>query len=969
MADIKDKVKFRKFVNNEREALALDKVDFDSSTNTLTMYSSFDPTIKEETTIPISNVELDTALEQSGKAADAKATGDAVRAVRAMIGTPLTSNQASGMTDVSKIYVYTGNEEGYQTGHWYYYNGTSWVDGGVYNSSAIDTDKTLSIENMPADAKKTGDEIDSLKSDLSDLDAELKYELAHITVEVDSTLTNENMPADAKAVGDKILATKEEIETEIYDNVIKYPQDTDGDKIFPISEKMLTVKADGSSDYEDIPTGNVARDLLFDSYSEDDSKTKVNITINTSGTPATGEVKGLRSTATILTGDGSVGSVNLRDDNYLQYTSLGTTMVIPVISGHKYAFVAKTPKQEDGWYNFTGMFFSTGFDFTFTVPYMPIPETGGSREATGSDYSDGGGKIFTGAKVTVPTGMNYIVIQSGWLISDSSQESGFREFEVYDYTEYPINATYDKIVEDPVIGDTYKISYALIKASSSNTSVSIDGSNQYKTTITAETGKIISSCTVKIGNTVYNAKDGAITINNANSNIKISAASEALPDDTYVGAYSVKRQLIPQDLLDEKLDTPKGISSAEVGQMLYSDGTGGISIGDAPFVPNCKISMDWQDVYGFWTSGYFYDPTNNYAYTQIPAGDTLWTETELRLGVSCTPYNNLINVSQGERYRYRNTQIHHDRLNMYLPGVYIFDSNKSVIQTIEGGGEYKEFVIPKNGVYMAVLYYNAQSNYSLQRYDVVGFSKKDMLTAVQANYRTYLCTTPPTMQPLDKVYFCIGADDLRPWQTKKIHDYLTSKNLRYYMAAIPEAVKAAVHDDPYKTNYDYMVMCVENGGEIVVHSDEWIQSSNIDDLDMLYRYFYLHKKELEFYGFTPHGIFLAGGDGAISVDERINSWATYLYDYSDAFGYHFPYNFLGRGNKILEYMSPSQVDSVITQAFEEHSFACFLLHELNDTARTAIDHMMETLGTYERGVDYEFITPYELYKKLMPTQN
>ena len=221
MADIKDKVKFKKFVNNEREALALDKVDFNSSTNTLTMYSSFDPTIKEETTIPISNVELDTALEQSGKAADAKATGDAVRAVRAMIGTPLTSNQASGMTDVSKIYVYTGNEEGYQTGHWYYYNGTSWVDGGVYNSSAVDTDKTLSIENMPADAKKTGDEIDSLKSDLSDLDAELKDELAHITVEVDSTLTNENMPADAKAVGDKILATKEEIETEIYDNVIK----------------------------------------------------------------------------------------------------------------------------------------------------------------------------------------------------------------------------------------------------------------------------------------------------------------------------------------------------------------------------------------------------------------------------------------------------------------------------------------------------------------------------------------------------------------------------------------------------------------------------------------------------------------------------------------------------------------------------------------------------------------------------
>ena len=111
MANTKEKVKLKKFVNNEREALALDKVSFDSSSNTLTLYSSLDPTIKEETIISVPNIELDTNLEERGKAADAKAVGDAVRTVRAMIGTPLTASLASDMIDVNRIYVYTGNED------------------------------------------------------------------------------------------------------------------------------------------------------------------------------------------------------------------------------------------------------------------------------------------------------------------------------------------------------------------------------------------------------------------------------------------------------------------------------------------------------------------------------------------------------------------------------------------------------------------------------------------------------------------------------------------------------------------------------------------------------------------------------------------------------------------------------------------------------------------------------------------
>ena len=76
---------------------------------------------------------------------------------QSFVGSPLVASTASAMTDHNRIYVYVGNESGYTSGNWYYYNGSAWVSGGVYNSSAVQTDASLSIAGMPADAKATGD--------------------------------------------------------------------------------------------------------------------------------------------------------------------------------------------------------------------------------------------------------------------------------------------------------------------------------------------------------------------------------------------------------------------------------------------------------------------------------------------------------------------------------------------------------------------------------------------------------------------------------------------------------------------------------------------------------------------------------------------------------------------------------------------------------------------------------------------
>lgn len=82
-------------------------------------------------------------------------------------GAPLTASTSAGMTDQTKVYVYTGTTGGgYTNGHWYYYNGSAWTDGGVYNSSAVQTDTTLTLAGVPADAAAAGGDLTDLKSAL-----------------------------------------------------------------------------------------------------------------------------------------------------------------------------------------------------------------------------------------------------------------------------------------------------------------------------------------------------------------------------------------------------------------------------------------------------------------------------------------------------------------------------------------------------------------------------------------------------------------------------------------------------------------------------------------------------------------------------------------------------------------------------------------------------------------------------------
>ena len=107
-------------------------------------------------TVAAGAVPSDSELE--GLVAEAAAYAEAAKD-GAYYGSPLKAATVAEMTDKNRVYVYTGSESGYTNGDWYYWNGSAWTSGGVYNSVAVDTDKTLNVSGKAADAKVTGDAI------------------------------------------------------------------------------------------------------------------------------------------------------------------------------------------------------------------------------------------------------------------------------------------------------------------------------------------------------------------------------------------------------------------------------------------------------------------------------------------------------------------------------------------------------------------------------------------------------------------------------------------------------------------------------------------------------------------------------------------------------------------------------------------------------------------------------------------
>ena len=141
--------------------------------------------------------------------------GNLVNSIRADVyGSPLTASSAAGMTDQTKVYIYTGTTTSSLTnGHWYYYNGSAWADGGVYNSTAVQTDTTLTLSDVAADAKATGDAIAQNASDIDANEGAIATNTSNISANTTAITQNRAMiaptetspAASAHAVGENII--------------------------------------------------------------------------------------------------------------------------------------------------------------------------------------------------------------------------------------------------------------------------------------------------------------------------------------------------------------------------------------------------------------------------------------------------------------------------------------------------------------------------------------------------------------------------------------------------------------------------------------------------------------------------------------------------------------------------------------------------------------------------------------------
>lgn len=169
-------------------------------------------------------------------------------------GAPTVVSSISSMTNTSHIYVLSTD------GKWYYHNGSSWVAGGEYGTVA--TDKTLALEDSPADAKAVGDAVNGIKAKLPEV---LNSDADNVDLDISDTQGNviarfadghiQTKEFDSSFIGDK-TSLETIVKTDIVSAINEVKSDVDSkinsEQGVENVGKALVVGDDGDIELQDI---------------------------------------------------------------------------------------------------------------------------------------------------------------------------------------------------------------------------------------------------------------------------------------------------------------------------------------------------------------------------------------------------------------------------------------------------------------------------------------------------------------------------------------------------------------------------------------------------------------------------------------------------------------------------------------------------------------------------------------------
>lgn len=179
-------IAFNQYLDEENSVYLPSEIE--AGTCTLTLYGSGGEVIATTNYLTLTVNENNLVVDIQSTEITKSLYDQLVSIVQQSISTPLSASTADKMTDTSRIYVYTGDETGYNNGYWYYYDGSEWLAGGVYNAVTVQTDASLSVAGMPADSSMVGARLTNNEAYINMLEsqiAELQEAMLNISIDAD----------------------------------------------------------------------------------------------------------------------------------------------------------------------------------------------------------------------------------------------------------------------------------------------------------------------------------------------------------------------------------------------------------------------------------------------------------------------------------------------------------------------------------------------------------------------------------------------------------------------------------------------------------------------------------------------------------------------------------------------------------------------------------------------------------------